>query len=48
MWSNLLVNTLITVILVNRLVIFARKRVLAMDFSEQNDPSLVLLISKQT
>lgn len=44
---NLFVNVLIPDILVNTLIVFARKRVLAMDFYQQNDLSLAFL-GKQT
>lgn len=48
MWSNCLVIILVTELLVKKLMVFARKRILATDYSKKNNLSLELFISKQT
>lgn len=48
MWSNLLVNLLIIDLSVNRLMVSARNRLLTGHCSEENDPSLVLVIVQKT
>lgn len=48
MWCHLLVNILMPDILVNRLMVFTRKIVLAMDFYEQNDSNVALLIANKS